>query len=65
MDRFYVGDDKTSAYQVLNWKAVATIQEARIFFEMDNALSADYQVIRGYYENYIRWRFGIDWILWD
>ena len=65
MDRFYVGDDITSAYQVLNWKAVATIQEARIFFEMDNALSTDYQVIRGYYENYIRWRFGIDWILWD
>jgi hypothetical protein len=65
MDRFYVGDETTDAYYVLNWKAAATIQEARIFFEMDNALGASYQVVRGYYENYIRWRFGVDWVLWD
>jgi hypothetical protein len=65
LDRFYVGENLTESYYVLNWKAVATIQEARVFFEMDNALSADYEVIQGYQERYYRWRFGIDWILWD
>jgi len=65
MDRFFSGDEITDAYSVLNWKAVATIKEARIFFEMDNALSENYTVVKGYNELYIRWRFGINWILWN
>ena len=65
LDRFAIGDKMTSGYTVLNWKAVATIQEARIFFEMDNSLSENYLVIRGYNQLYIHWRFGINWILWD
>jgi hypothetical protein len=65
LDRFSPGQGTTNAYSLLNWKAMATIQEAMIFFEMDNSLSSDYVVIRGYDEFYIRWRFGVDWILWD
>ena len=65
IDRFSRGQGTTNAYSLLNWKAMATIQEAMIFFEMDNSLSSDYVVIRGYDEFYIRWRFGVDWILWD
>ena len=65
IDRFFSGDDITKSYSLLNWKAVATIQETLVFFEMDNSLSSDYVVVRGYNEFYIRWRFGVDWVLWD
>jgi hypothetical protein len=65
LERFYIGSGEDQAYSLLNWKAVATIQEARIFFEMDNALATVYQVINNYQDQFIRWRFGINWILWN
>jgi hypothetical protein len=65
LDRFYPGTEQTDAFFTLNWKIVATIHNAQIFLEMDNALSADYQVIFGYL-NYLRlFRFGLNWVLWD
>lgn len=65
IDRFFPGDDMTKSYSLLNWKAVAQIQQALVFFEMDNSMSSEYVVVRGYNEFYIRWRFGVDWVLWD
>jgi len=65
LDRFYTGPGQTDAFYSLNWKIVATVQTARIFFEMDNALSEEYQFVSGYKEFFRRFRLGINWLLWD
>lgn len=65
MERFYQIDGIQDDYMLFNWKIVATVQDARIFFEMDNSLSEIYEVINQYQEFTQRWRFGVHWILWD
>ena len=65
MERFYNIRGKEDGFIVFNWKIVATVQDARIFFEMDNSLSETYEVIDSYEEFTQRWRFGVHWILWD
>jgi len=65
LDRFYAGPGQTDAFYALNWKIVATVQTARIFFEMDNALSEEYQFVSGYKEFFRRFRLGVNWLLWD
>lgn len=65
LDRFYSNTGLTDSFYTFNWKLAATIQTIQIFFEMDNTLSTDYQIVFGYI-NYLRFlRFGINWILWD
>ena len=41
------------------------VKDAQIFFEMDNSIGSQYEVIHGYPELDRRWRFGINWIFWD
>ncbi len=65
LERFYLSDGDNKPYSLLNWKVVATIQSAQIFFEMDNSLASIFEVVSSYQEFYIRWQFGVDWILWD
>jgi len=65
MERFYKLEGTENDFMVFNWKIVATVQDARIFFEMDNSLSEVYEVIDQYQEFTQRWRFGVHWILWD
>ena len=65
LDRFYLGEGDADAFYTLSWKAVATVQTARIFFEMDNPFSDEYERVNGYPEQYIRWRFGVNWVLWE
>jgi len=65
LQRFYRVRGENEAYYILNWKIVATVSAAQIFFEMNNALSQQYEVINGYTEFYYRFRFGINWELWD
>jgi outer membrane cobalamin receptor len=65
LDRFYLTDGYEQGYYVLNWRVVATVKEAEIFAEAENALSGEYEVINGYREFFIRFRFGVNWILWD
>ena len=65
MERFYKLNDTEDGFMVFNWKIVATVQDARIFFEMDNSLSETYEIINRYQEFTQRWRFGVHWILWD
>ena len=65
MERFYGLNGIEDAYTVFNWKIVATVQDARIFFEMDNSLSTIYEIVNQYQEFTQRWRFGVHWILWD
>jgi outer membrane cobalamin receptor len=65
LDRFYSNTGIAESFYVFNWKLVATIKSMQIFFEMDNTLSKDYQVVFGYI-NYLRlFRFGLNWILWN
>jgi len=65
MERFYRLSGIEDGFMVFNWKIVATVQDARIFFEMDNSLSETYEIINRYQEFTQRWRFGVHWILWD
>ena len=65
MERFYKLNGDEDDFMVFNWKIVATVQDARIFFEMDNSLSEIYEIINQYQEFTQRWRFGVHWILWD
>jgi outer membrane cobalamin receptor len=63
--RFYRARGENDGYYTLNWKVAATLSGAQVFFEMDNALSRQYEVVNGYPEFYYRFRFGINWELWD
>jgi len=65
IDRFYTGMGESDAFIALGWKLVATIQSARIFFEMDNALEQYYEIVSGYPDFYRRFRLGVNWTLWD
>ncbi len=65
IDRYYTGLEETDAFVTLSWKLVATIQTARIFLEMDNALEEYYEIVRGYPDFYRRFRLGVNWTLWD
>lgn len=65
IERFYAGQGIEDDYFIINWKIVVTVQDARIFFEMDNSLSEEYEVINHFAEFTQRWRFGVHWILWD
>jgi hypothetical protein len=65
LDRFYLGDGEEQGYYILNWRVVATVKGVEIFAEADNSLSNEYEVINGYREFFIRFRFGVNWILWD
>jgi len=64
-ERFYKTNGTEDGFMVFNWKIVATVQDARIFFEMDNSFSETYEVINNYQEFTQRWRFGVHWILWN
>jgi len=65
LDRFYSGLGTSDSFISFSWKLVATIQSARIFFEMDNALEASYEIVSGYPDFYRRFRLGVNWTLWD
>ncbi len=65
IDRYYTGLGETDAFVTLSWKLVATIQTARIFLEMDNALEEYYEIVSGYPDFYRRFRLGVNWTLWD
>lgn len=65
LERFYLATGRTDAYWVADWKAVATVKGARIFFEMDNSFGTQYEVINGHPELSQRWRFGVYWTFWD
>jgi len=65
IERFHTVKGNEDGFFVINWKIVATVKDARIFFEMDNSLSEIYEIINYYQEFTQRWRFGVHWILWD
>jgi hypothetical protein len=65
IDRYYTGSGETEAFITLSWKLMATIQSARVFFEMDNALEEYYEIVSGYPDFYRRFRLGVNWTLWD
>jgi hypothetical protein len=65
LERFYLADGYEQEYYTLNWRIVATVKGVEIFAEAENSLSAEYEVINGYREFFMRFRFGVNWILWD
>jgi len=65
IDRYYTGLGESESFISLSWKLMATVQTARIFFEMDNALEESYEIVSGYPDFYRRFRLGVNWTLWD
>jgi len=65
LERFYLSPGFTDSYIIYNWKIVATVKTARIFFEMDNILNSTYEIINQNPEVSQRWRFGVHWLFWD
>ncbi len=65
LERFYPGEDDEPGFYTLNWRVVVTVKGVEIFAEAENSLSNKYEVINGYREFFIRFRFGVNWILWD
>jgi hypothetical protein len=65
LERFYWDENRVDAHYTLFYKFAATVKDAHLFFEMDNALSEDYAIVRGYYETIRRVRFGVNWKLWN
>ncbi len=65
LERFYLAAGDEQGYYTLNWRVVATVKGVEIFAEAENSLSNEYEVINTYREFFIRFRFGVNWILWD
>ncbi len=65
VERFYWNSGQTGSFYTLSYKLIATIKDARLFLEMDNALAQQYEIIAGYPQNFYRVRFGVNWVLWN
>jgi len=65
LERFYWLETKRDSYYTLFYKFAATVKDAVLYFEMDNALSAEYSIVKGYNESIRRIRFGVNWRMWD
>ena len=62
----YVTTDLGKAnYHLLDFKILANVKAATLFFVWENTLSQDYAIVEGYYEVYRQFRFGIYWTLFD
>jgi len=65
LNRFYSGSDENASYMVYRFKIMGTVSDAEIFLEMDNLLKTELQFIEGYYNDFRKVRFGVNWVLWD
>ncbi len=52
-------------YHLLDFKLLAHIKTATLFFVWENTLSQDYRLVDGYWEFFRVLRFGIYWTLFD
>ncbi len=64
-ESFYLYGGKWNDRLLLFYKISATIKDAVLFMEMDNVTGLQFQIIKGYPENYRRVRFGLSWVLWN
>jgi len=65
VERFYWNDQKKASYRQYNLKAVATVDEARLYFMVENPFATNYHIIEGYNAYVRRIRFGINWDFWN
>ncbi len=56
---------ETNYYHLLDFKLLAHIKRATIFFAWENTLSTDYQIVIGYPEFFRTFRLGVYWTLFD
>ena len=59
LQRFSFDNELSNSITRYAFKAVATIKDAQLFFEMENPLSEDLMFINGYFEQFRQVRFGI------
>jgi len=52
-------------YHLLDFKILANVKSATLFFVWENMLSEDYAIIEGYFEVYRQFRFGVYWTLFN
>lgn len=65
LNRFYKGKGESASYSVYGFKLVGTVDDAEIFFEMDNFLENTHEFVKGYFLSSRVVRFGVNWIMWD
>ncbi len=58
-------DQEVDYYHLLDFKLLAHIKRATIFFVWENTLSTDYQIVIGYPEFFRTFRLGVYWTLFD
>ncbi len=64
-NQFYPGTRSEEQYHWLDFKLLAHIQSATLFFVWTNTLSEDYAIVDNYWEFYRTFRLGIYWTLFD
>ena len=65
LNRFYTDNQKNADYVVYGFKLVGTVDDAEIYFEMDNFLENEHEFVKNYSSDIRVVRFGVNWILWN
>lgn len=65
VERFYWGNELRESFTEYKFKAVATVDDARIYFMIENPFVINYHIIEGYKAYARRVRFGLNWDFWN
>ncbi len=66
IQRFFAGGGtEQEAFYVASFKAGIIVKDAYLFFEMTNPVSTTYSFVQGYFDQFRRIRFGVNWEFWN
>ncbi len=65
LERFYYTDEMRASFVQYRFKAVITVDDARLYFMMENPFIINYHIIEGYKAYARRVRFGVNWDFWN
>jgi len=65
VERFYYTDEMRASFTQFRFKAVITVDDARLYFMMENPFIVNYHIIEGYKAYARRVRFGVNWNFWN
>ena len=65
VNQYVFANWKNNTFHILDFKILAHVKKATLFFVWENSLSQDYQFVRGYTEFFRIFRIGIYWTFFD
>ncbi len=65
VNQYGISSAEDGYFHILDFKVLAHIRTATLFFVWENNLSQDYAIVDNYTEVYRQFRFGIYWTLFD